>query len=187
MQFNHNATLCVLFYRNCTLPCLMSLAAGLITCLSNIKQKSVRLLGFPLLKQFDFLCALFHVSTAFKCSKPPRFPLAFGGEVPCLRFQALSTAPTLRGAAVTNHGLANKAEVGPILWNFQMRDVRFISVFSILERTIALKINKRFSWMPLESRAACLWHCLSLIWFGFVYLMGNGKILEQTAWYFRRI
>lgn len=108
-------------------------------------------------------------------------------EVPCLLLYFLTMIHTLQCIFLTNHGLANKEEEGPVLWNFLMSDVQFISVFSILECTIALKINKRFSRVPLESRTACLWHCLRLIWFGFVYLMGNGKILEQTAWYFRRI
>ena len=37
-----------------------------------------------------------------------------------------------------------------------MSDGQFISVFSVLECTIALKINKRFSRVPLENSAACL-------------------------------
>lgn len=55
---------------------LMPLAAQLLSFLSNRKQGSVRLLRFPLLKQFDFLRVVLRVSIVLMQSRTWCFYLA---------------------------------------------------------------------------------------------------------------
>lgn len=55
---------------------LMPLAAQLLSFLSNSEQGSVRLLGFPLLKQFDFFLVVLRVTIVLTQSRTWGFYLA---------------------------------------------------------------------------------------------------------------